>query len=84
MPIRDLYFISPVAVPDTIRVASLGVASNKLFNAAIGANNANITAADGGSVLSPLTLDGSKQLLAGVLGNGYCTGSGKQKIRYCC
>jgi len=58
------------AVPDTIRVASLGVASNKLFSAAIGANNANITAADGGSVLSPLTLDGSKQLLAGVLGNG--------------
>jgi len=67
---QGFVFHQAKGVPDTLRVASLGAASNKLFNAAQGANNNLVDVANGGTPLTALTLDGSKQLLGGVLGNG--------------
>ena len=58
------------ALPDELRIASLGAASNTLFGAVTGTNNISVAGTDGGSVLTDLTLNGSKQLLGNVLGNG--------------
>ena len=58
------------ALPDALRIASLGAASNTLFGATVGTDNISVAGTDGGSVLSNLTTNGSKQLLGGVIGNG--------------
>ena len=58
------------ALPDALRIASLGAASSTVFGAAVGTDNISVAGTDGGSVLSNLTVNGSKQLLGGVMGNG--------------
>ena len=58
------------ALPDVLRIASLGAESNTLFGAVTGTNTISVTGTDGGSLLTNLTLNGSKQLLGNVTGNG--------------
>jgi flagellar hook-basal body protein len=58
------------ALPDELRIASLGAASNTLFGAVTGTDDISVAGTDGGSVLTNLTLNGSKQLLGDVIGNG--------------
>jgi flagellar hook-basal body protein len=58
------------ALPDALRIASLGAASSTVFGATVGTDNISVAGTDGGSVLSNLTVNGSKQLLGGVIGNG--------------
>ena len=58
------------ALPDTLRIAALGAKASTLFGATVGTTNISIAGTDGGSVLSNLTVNGSKQLLGGVIGNG--------------
>ena len=58
------------ALPDQLRIASRGTASSNLFGAVTGTNDISVAGTDGGSVLTNLTLNGSKQLLGDVIGNG--------------
>ena len=58
------------AVPDTLRIGSANAAAKTIYGVDPATADTSIAGTDGGSMLTNLTLNGSKQLLSNVFGNG--------------